>query len=81
MLAKYPEWNVNCLENLMPACQRCNLWKSTFSVEVFRRELQSQLERLRERSSNYRIALAYGLIVEREPIVRFYFEQADADRQ
>ena len=33
-------------DNLMPSCARCNRWKSTFSLEMFRKEIERQIERL-----------------------------------
>ncbi len=65
----------NEIENLNPACVRCNKWKDTMSIETFRNEIQQQLIRLKRDSSNYRIALDFGMIKENnEPIV-FYFEK------
>lgn len=69
-----PSEFIHGVENLMPACARCNLWKSTFSLEDFRREIAAQTRRLQERSSNYRMALSFGLIQETGVGVRFYFE-------
>jgi len=65
----------NHIDNLNPACVRCNKWKSTFSVERFRGEISKQAERLQRDSSAFRMALDYNLISihEPKPIV-FYFE-------
>lgn len=60
--------------NLNPSCARCNKWKSTFSVEEFRREIQMQTERLRRDSSAYRMALDFNLVKEQDGVVIFYFE-------
>lgn len=69
------EWDCNHIDNLMPACRVCNLWKSTHSIQSFKFELEDQIKRLNERSSNYRIAKKYGLITEQKiPVVSFYFE-------
>jgi 5-methylcytosine-specific restriction endonuclease McrA len=62
------------IENLMPACARCNKWKDVYSLEQFRKEISLQLERLNLRSSNYRMALDYGLISETPKPIKFYFE-------
>jgi len=62
------------IENLNPACIRCNKWKSTFSIEQFRREIQLQIERLNLRSPNYRLAKDFNLLKESEIKVKFYFE-------
>lgn len=66
------------MSNYNPACRRCNLWKSTYTVEAFRKEIEKQLERLRRDNSNYRMALDYGLITENKHDVTFYFEKETA---
>lgn len=62
------------IENFMPACKRCNLWKKTFSVDSFRREIELQTERLMRDKPGYRLALDFGLIKEEVKPVVFYFE-------
>lgn len=68
------EWDCHHLDNLMPACRVCNNWKSAHHLELFRKELSEQLNRLNERSSNYRIARKYNLIEETPKPIVFYFE-------
>ena len=65
----------NAAENLMPACRPCNLWKSTMTVEEFRQEIAAQTERLRLRSSNFRMAERYRLVSVIDASVVFYFER------
>ncbi|QQV91436.1 HNH endonuclease [Tenacibaculum phage Gundel_1] len=60
--------------NYNPSCARCNRWKSTFNLEQFRNEISLQLDRLRKSSSNYRMALDFGLIKEVPKKVVFHFE-------
>lgn len=62
-------------ENLMPSCARCNRWKSTFNLEMFRKEIGLQIERLNNHSNNYRMAKDFGLIEEVDSSVIFYFEK------
>lgn len=62
-------------ENLMPSCARCNRWKSTFNLEMFRNEITLQIERLNKYNNNYRMAKDFGLIQETEMSVVFYFEK------
>jgi 5-methylcytosine-specific restriction endonuclease McrA len=62
-------------ENLFPSCARCNRWKSTWNIEQFRREIESQIERLNKRSSNYRMAKDFELVRETEKKVIFFFEK------
>lgn len=60
--------------NFNPSCKRCNRWKSTFSVEHFRREISLQCERLKRDSSAYRMALDFHMIEESIEPVKFWFE-------
>ena len=73
------KWNVtkgsDDLENLNPACARCNKWKGTFSVEEFRAIIASSLTRLTRDAPNFRLAEDYGLITRTNYPVQFYFER------
>lgn len=69
------------LENLNPACARCNRYKSTMTLQQFRSEIEKQILRLEERSWNYRIAKDFGLIEETFKPVRFYFEELEIKEQ
>lgn len=64
----------NEIENLNPACPRCNRWKGTWSIEQFRNEISLQLERLERDSAPFRIARDYGLINTTDIEVKFYYE-------
>lgn len=63
------------IENIVPACAPCNLFKSTLSVEEFRRELEMQTYRARKTSVNFRTAERFGLIDVKEIPVTFWFER------
>lgn len=65
----------NSIENYNPACRPCNIWKSTYNIEQFRKEIAEQIKRLNEYNPNYRNAKRYGLIKETNIEVKFYFEQ------
>jgi len=62
------------IENLTPSCRRCNHYKRTASIEVFRRMLQTLHERIRK---NYicKVAEDYGIITVKPWCDKFYFEQ------
>ena len=62
------------LENRVPSCAPCNLFKGTFSVEGFRRELEAQVERARRSSVNFRMAERFGQLRVFENPVVFWFE-------
>lgn len=68
-----PETNV--MANFMPACPPCNISKSAYSLESWRRYLQKQITYLNDYSKKYRMAKAYGLITETSAPVVFYFER------
>ncbi len=68
-----PERDV--IENKIASCPTCNLYKTTFDVEQFRRELGMQISRLENHSINYRLAIKYKqLKPTNEPVV-FYYEK------
>lgn len=71
---KKVDYDKDDMQNLNPACRVCNLWKSTFILEDFRKEVGAQVERLRLRSSNFRLAEKYGLVIENNTSVQFYYE-------
>lgn len=62
-------------ENLFPACPRCNIRKSTLTVEYFRREIAMQIQRLRRDSSAFSLAEDFGIIEETGKPVVFWFEK------
>jgi hypothetical protein len=63
------------IDNLMPACKPCNLWKSVMPLEQFRSEIMAQVSRLQLRSANFRMATRYGQVTVICAPVVFYFEQ------
>lgn len=63
------------IANLFPACAPCNLLKTTYSLEMFRKQISLQVERARKSSMNFRTAERFGQIsIVEKPIV-FWFEQ------
>jgi predicted restriction endonuclease len=75
MAKAYTDKYLNDISNLMPSCRVCNKWKSCHSLEAFRFEIQEQLKRLNEYSSNFRLAKKYGLVEENQQSILFYFEK------
>lgn len=65
---------MNSIDNLNPACRRCNKWKHSMTVEQFRREVSMQVERLNLRSPQYRMAKDFGFVKEYVKPVVFRFE-------
>lgn len=68
------------INNLMPACVSCNLSKSTFSLEMWRNEINEKVDRLKKYEKNFRLVLAFNQVkLTNDPVV-FYFEKFDVDR-
>lgn len=66
----------NSLANLLPACRQCNFYKSTLTLEQFRRELLGTLPRRTSQLFNVRLAIKYGYyIVGNGWDGLFYFEK------
>ena len=65
----------DAIDNLFPACAPCNLLKTTYSLEMFRKQVSLQVERGRRSSVNFRTAERFGLIEAVDKPVVFWFEQ------
>lgn len=63
------------IDNLNPSCARCNKWKSTYTLEQFRKVVESSLDRLERDTPNFRLARDYGLIELKNKPVIFFFEK------
>ena len=64
----------NDIENYNPACRMCNFYKSTMTIEDFRKQLGKLLSKL-EKVFIFRLAKKYGVIQEVEKPIVFYFEK------
>ena len=69
----------NSVENIVPACAPCNLFKSVFTLAEFRSELERQVDRGRKASVNFRMAEKFGLIEATGNPVVFWFEKVGLD--
>ena len=65
----------NHIDNLIAACPRCNLYKSSESVEKFRESIKDIQRKLRDYYKPYAIGVKYGVIVEVKKEIVFYFEE------
>lgn len=74
VISVYGNDGSNDIENLMPSCRMCNFYKSTFTLDEFRKNLETLHERLRK-PFIYRLALKYGLVEENRKKIKFYFER------
>lgn len=64
----------NSLSNLNPSCARCNKWKGGMRLETFRKEIESQKERLMRDSAGFRLAWDFELLQDWNLKAMFYFE-------
>lgn len=65
----------NDISNLMPSCQSCNHYKSTFSLEEYREQLMLLRERLNKQHKIYSTSKRYRLIEEKPNKIVFFFEK------
>lgn len=73
-------YDLNDILNLNPACKVCNNWKSIYSVEEFRIQMQNQVNAARRYSRNFRMAEKFGLVPQINTEVLFYFEKYCYDK-
>lgn len=62
------------MDNYMPACRSCNNYKSTYTLEKFRKAAERWPEVLMRDSVTYRNAVRFGLVIPNPVAVKFYFE-------
>ena len=63
------------IDNYNPACISCNCSKSTLTLEQWRLQIQKKQKQLFRDSSTYRMLLRFNLVIEKESVVKFYFEE------
>jgi len=71
----YPERDH--IDNLVPACDPCNLFKAAFSLDDLRYEIEQQVERARQYSVNFRTAERFGLVKVIGDGVKFHYEKVN----
>jgi 5-methylcytosine-specific restriction endonuclease McrA len=68
--------DLDAIENLMPACRKCNNFKHNNSLEGFRRDLGESIARARKYSVNFNNAERFGLIsIHPQERIIFHFEK------
>lgn len=68
----YPERDH--IDNLLAACQSCNINKGNGDVEGFRFSISNGVQSLNKSHAQYRMGKRFGLIEETAKPVVFYFE-------
>jgi 5-methylcytosine-specific restriction endonuclease McrA len=72
---RYTEEEIECFENYMPSCRRCNHYKRAHSLETFRTMIEEIPKKLLRDSYIYKVGLQYSLVEPHERKVKFYFEE------
>jgi hypothetical protein len=64
-------------DNKVYTCKRCNMAKSTMTVEQFRQDIQDTADKLRSKKAQYRLIEDYGVIERTGNEIVFHFEKFD----
>lgn len=67
------------LNNMYPACRSCNHYKSTRTIESFRKAVESMPDVLTRDNVTYKIAVRFGVVVPNKHKVRFLFEMIEKE--
>ena len=78
---KYTEEEIECFENYMPSCRRCNHYKRAHSLETFREMIEIIPQKLIRDNYIYKVGLDYNLIEEHPHKIEFYFENHEKPDQ
>ena len=78
---KYTEEEIECFENYMPSCRRCNHYKRAHSLETFREMIETIPQKLVRDNYIYKVGLDYNLIEEHPHKIEFYFENHEKSDQ
>lgn len=65
----------NTIDNYMPACRACNLYKGAMNIDEFRNRLNSTLQNTCRDSFQVKLAMKYGMLTYQPWNGRFYFEK------
>lgn len=63
------------INNLLPACRKCNFYKSDMTIEKFRNSLTKVMMPNLQKTFQFKLAINYGLICETHKPIKFYFER------
>lgn len=66
--------DINREENLNPSCRQCNFYKSSDTLEDFRKNLSTVHERL-SKEFIFRLAVKHGIVEYKGFDGKFYFEK------
>jgi 5-methylcytosine-specific restriction endonuclease McrA len=67
--------DIDTIENMLPTCRSCNNYKSTLTLEKFRKNIENWPDVLSNGNTTYRNAVRFGMIIPNPHKVEFYFEK------
>ena len=76
---RYSEEEIECFDNYMPSCRRCNHYKRAHTLEYFRQMIEEIPQKLFRDSYIFKVGLDYKLVLTEPHKVVFYFEQVQSD--
>lgn len=74
-----PNEEIECFENYMPACRRCNHYKRAHTLEDFREMIATIPDKLFKNNYIFKVGVDYGFFVPDTRKVAFYFEQTETE--
>jgi hypothetical protein len=66
--------DINEFKNLMPACRKCNFYKSAERISVFRSKIETMIQRL-EKIFIFNLAVNFGIIKQVNWDGKFFYEK------
>ena len=71
----WSEQGTDTVDNMLPACRRCNHYKSRSTLEGFRKMVEAMPDTLMRDSVTYKNAVRFGLVIPNKQPITFYFEK------
>jgi 5-methylcytosine-specific restriction endonuclease McrA len=69
-----PNYDMNDFRNLNPSCRQCNFYKGTFTIDGFKHQMSTIIERIKK-PFIVRLAMKYNIISFNTFDGEFYFEK------
>lgn len=66
---------LDTIDNMMPACRSCNIYKSSCNLEYFRRMITEVAVNSTERTQSLRAAKRFGILTVDTTPIKFWFEK------
>ena len=67
--------DLDVVENMLPACRKCNRYKYTLTLSKFRKRIEELTENLERNSVAYRNAVSFNQVIPNKHKQEFYFEK------